>query len=288
MENENRNSFDFFGKNVTALKQKKLFLFDMDGTIYEESNVFDGTHQLLDYIVASSGKYVFITNNSSKSVDDYITKVNGLGVKASHENFFTSAQATVRYLKKRYEEPYVYCQGTKSLLNELSNEGIRVTADVENDVNAVVVGFDTELTSDKLRKTCQILSENDIPFIATNPDLRCPVSFGFIPDCGAICRMITAATDKKPTYIGKPEPVMVDFVREKYGFSKEETVVIGDRLYTDIATGLNAGVTAICVLTGEATVLDIENSKIKPDFTFQSVKDIWRSMSSVYSEVGFP
>lgn len=279
MESKNEIKVDFFGKNASELKNKKLFLFDMDGTIYEENNVFDGTHQLLDYIVESGGKYVFITNNSSKSVNDYITKVNGLGIKADKDNFFTSAQATVRYLKKRYEKPYVYCQGTKSLLAELSSEGIKVTSDVETGVDAVVVGFDTELTSEKLRKTCQILSENEIPFIATNPDLRCPVSFGFIPDCGSICKMITAATNKEPTYIGKPEPVMVDFVREKYGFSKDEIVVIGDRLYTDIATGLNAGVTAICVLTGEATPSDVENGKIKPNYTFESVKDIWRVLT---------
>lgn len=277
---ENEIELDFFGKNASELKNKKLFLFDMDGTIYEENNVFDGTHQLLDYIVESGGKYVFITNNSSKSVNDYITKVNGLGIKADKDNFFTSAQATVRYLKKRYEKPYVYCQGTKSLLTELSNEGIKVTSDVEAGVDAIVVGFDTELSSEKLRKTCQILSENEIPFIATNPDLRCPVSFGFIPDCGSICKMIIAATDKEPTYIGKPEPVMVDFVREKFGFSKEETVVIGDRLYTDIATGLNAGVTAICVLTGEATPSDIKNGEIKPNYTFESVKNIWEILEN--------
>lgn len=278
MKSEYKSTLDFFGKDVSELKKKKLFLFDMDGTIYEEGNVFDGTLQLLDYIVAFGGQYVFITNNSSKSVDDYIMKVNGLGIKAGNENFFTSAQATVLYLKKNYENPYVYCQGTESFVSELSNAGIKVTVDGENDVDAVVVGFDTELTSNKLRKTCQILSENNIPFIATNPDLRCPVSFGFIPDCGSICRMITDATDKKPIYIGKPEPVMVDFVREKYGFSKDETVVIGDRLYTDIATGLNANVTTICVLTGEATAIDIEDGKIRPDYTFESVKDIWKNL----------
>lgn len=274
----NNNPIDYFGKDAKDLRKKKLFLFDMDGTIYEENNVFDGTHQLLDYIVKSGGKYVFITNNSSKSVDDYVDKVNKLGIKADKDNFFTSAQATVLYLKKKYATPYVYCQGTKSLLSQLSKEGIKTTDAVENNVDAVVAGFDSELTSDKLRKTCQILSENDVPFIATNPDLRCPVSFGFIPDCGSICRMITAATDKEPIYIGKPEPVMVDFVRERYGFSKEETVVIGDRLYTDIATGLNAEVTAICVLTGEATAHEIRDGEIKPDFTFESVKDIWMNM----------
>ena len=281
MESKKEIGLDFFGKNASELKNKKLFLLDMDGTIYEENNVFNGTHQLLDYVVASGGRYVFITNNSSKSVNDYITKVNGLGIKADKENFFTSTQATVRYLKKRHEKPYVYCQGTKSLLSELSNEGIKVTSDVEMGIDAVVVGFDTELTSEKLRKTCQILSENEIPFIATNPDLRCPVSFGFIPDCGSICKMITVATGKEPLYIGKPQSVMVDFVREKYGFTKEETVVIGDRLYTDIALGLNAGVTTICVLTGEATVKDVITSDVKPDFTFNGVKEIFESLNGV-------
>ena len=265
---------DVFGKDPIELKNKKLFLFDMDGTIYEEETVFDGTTALLNQIEKIGGKYVFITNNSSKSVVDYIKKVNRLGIKGDIDNFFTSAQATVLYLKKNYPGKKVYCQGTKSLVQELIDAGINTTEEVEDDVDIVLVGFDTELTSAKLRKTCELL-QRDIPYIATNPDLRCPVNFGFIPDCGAICGAIEAATDKKPLFIGKPEPTMVDIVREKFGYSAEETVVIGDRLYTDIATGLNAGTTAICVLTGEATKEDILNGDIKPTLTFDSVKDIF-------------
>ena len=265
---------DVFGKDPIELKNKKLFLFDMDGTIYEEETVFDGTTALLNQIEKIGGKYVFITNNSSKSVVDYIKKVNRLGINGDIDNFFTSAQATVLYLKKNYPGKKVYCQGTKSLVQELIDAGINTTEEVEDDVDIVLVGFDTELTSAKLRKTCELL-QRDIPYIATNPDLRCPVNFGFIPDCGAICGAIEAATDKKPLFIGKPEPTMVDIVREKFGYSSEETVVIGDRLYTDIATGLNAGTTAICVLTGEATKEDILNGDIKPTLTFDSVKGIF-------------
>lgn len=265
---------DVFGKEPYLLKNKKLFLFDMDGTIYEEETVFDGTIELLELINEIGGQYVFITNNSSKSVIDYIEKVNRLGVKAELDNFFTSAQATILYLKRNYPGKKVYCQGTKSLLQELISSGINTTEEVEDDVDVVLVGFDTEMTSAKLRKTCELL-QRDLPYIATNPDMRCPVNFGFIPDCGAICGAIEAATDKKPVYIGKPEPTMVDIVREKFGYSTEETVVIGDRLYTDIATGLNAGATAICVLTGEAKKEDILNGDIKPTLTFDSVKDIF-------------
>lgn len=269
------NPVDYFGCRAEELKEKKLFLFDMDGTIYEEERVFDGTCQLLNYIENIGGKYVFITNNSSRSVSDYIDKLNRLGIKGSYDNFFTSAQAAALYLQKSHPGKKVYCQGTKSLVKELTDMGIDITEKIEDGIGVVLVGFDTELTSQKLRNTCEILSTRDVPFIATNPDLRCPVSFGFIPDCGSICNMITAATDKMPLYLGKPEPDMVNIVREKYGYSAEETVVIGDRLYTDIAAGLNAGTTAVCVLTGEATVEDIKAGKIKPTYTFQSVKEMW-------------
>lgn len=264
---------DFFGENASALKTKKLWLLDMDGTIYEENSLFDGTIDFFSRIVQSGGKYAFITNNSSKSIKDYINKVNSLGITADKSNFFTASHATVLYLKEHYPGLKVYCQGTKSLISELKESGINVTENIEEDVAVVLVGFDTELTSDKLKKTCYLLGKS-LPFVATNCDLRCPVDFGYIPDCGSICQMLTNATNKKPVFIGKPEPTMIELAMKKFGFSNNETVVVGDRLYTDIASGNNAGVTSVCVLTGEATLNDIHDSPIKPSFTFESVKDI--------------
>ena len=269
---------DYFGKDASELRKKKLWLFDMDGTIYEEDRLFDGTLELLERIVKTGGQYVFITNNSSKSVTDYIEKVCRMGIRAGLEHFFTSAQATILWLKEHAPQAKVYCQGTRSLVDELKAAGIDVTEQVEA-VDVVLVGFDMELTMQKLRNTCQILTTQNVTFLATNPDLVCPVSFGFIPDCGSICGMIYNATGKRPLYIGKPEPTMVDFVRETMHRSPEETVVVGDRLYTDIATGLNAGVCAICVLSGEATVADIEAGSAKPTYTFQSVKEILQAMA---------
>ena len=270
---------DYFGKDADILIGKKLWLFDMDGTIYEEDRVFDGTIDLLKKIEEMGGRYVFITNNSSKSCADYVKRVNGLGIPARFENFFTSSQATILYLNQNFQSARVFCQGTHSLLSELENAGINVTGEVEP-VDVVVVGFDTELTTEKLRNTCEILSTQEVTYIATNPDWVCPASFGFVPDCGSICGMIKNATGKWPTFIGKPESTMVNIVREKYGASTDETVVIGDRLYTDIATGLNARVTAVCVLTGETTVEDIEGGEIKPSLTFNSVKDINEFLSA--------
>ena len=270
---------DVFGIDASVLKQKKLWLFDMDGTVYKENRLFDGALELMKVIIENDGRYVFITNNSSKSVVDYIEKVKKLGINVSEDNFFTSSQATILWINKYYPHAKVYCQGTKSLISELEKAGIDVTEKVEN-VDIVLVGFDMELTTQKVRNTCEILSSQNPVYIATNPDWVCPVSFGFIPDCGSICEMIKNATNKWPKFIGKPEPTMVEFVKGKFGYTSEETVVVGDRLYTDIATGLNANITAICVLTGEATINEIKKEDIKPSFTFKSVKEIYEVICS--------
>lgn len=166
---------------------------------------------------------------------------------------------------------------TDSLVKEFENVGFKVVTEVSDDAGVVVVGFDTELTYEKLCSTCEML-KRDIPYIATNLDLRCPVSFGYIPDCGSICNLLENVTGKKPVYIGKPESVMVDIVREKFGYTKEETVVIGDRLYTDIATGVNAGVTSICVLSGEAELKDVVLGEVNPTYVFKGIKEIYEVM----------
>ncbi len=263
---------DCFGEEA-KLSNKRLWLFDMDGTIYKEETLFEGTLELLSSIKEHGGRYVFITNNSSQSAEDYLQKVSRLGIPASADNFFTSSQATILWLKENMPGAKVYCQGTKSFVRELKNAGIDVTESVER-VAVVLVGFDTELTTDKLRNTCEILTTQDVTYIATNPDWVCPVAFGFVPDCGSICGMLKNATGKWPVFIGKPEPTMINIMRAKFGCNAEEIAVVGDRLYTDIAAGLNAGVTAIAVLTGETTVEEIRQGSIKPSYTFRSVKDI--------------
>lgn len=266
---------DYFGKNADALKNKKLFLFDMDGTIYRENDLFDGVIELLAKIKNDGGMYAFITNNPSKSVKDYLKKLNNLGIKeVGEENFFTSAQASIMIFKEKFGKKLIYAQGTKSFIEELRESGLTVTQKYDPNAVAVLVAFDPEITGEKLRNTCEILTKCDIPYYATNPDWVCPVEFGAIPDCGSMCVGIEYATGKKPIFIGKPQPLMIFELMKKFGYTKEQTVVIGDRLYTDIASGVNAGVDTVCVLTGEATLKDIEESDIKPAFVLESVKDL--------------
>lgn len=268
---------DKLGKNADALLQKKLFLLDMDGTIYNENQIFDGTLDFLAQIEKNNGSYIFITNNSSRSVSDYVKKVNAMGISTDASHFYTSSQATAFYLNENYPGQTVYCMGTRSLINELRSCGIKVVTEADDSATVVLIGFDTENTSEKIRNTCIMLGR-DVAYLATNPDLVCPVSFGYIPDCGSMSIMLKNATGKTPFFIGKPEPIMVECVLKKLSMKAEDAVIVGDRLYTDIATGKNAGVDTICVLSGEATLQDIETGGVKPTWVFDSVKEIYETL----------
>ncbi|MEE0469407.1 MAG: HAD-IIA family hydrolase [Blautia sp.] len=269
---------DYTGKSANKLKEKTLYLLDMDGTIYNENEIFDGTLEFLEEIERRDGQYVFITNNSSKSVEDYVQKVRAMGIKAEYENFYTSGQATAMYLKENYPNQVVYCMGTKSLIKELREAGIEVVTEVDERAGVVLLGFDTENTSEKIRNTCIMLGR-DVAYLATNPDLVCPVSFGYIPDCGSMSIMLKNATGKEPFFIGKPEPIMVNCVLKKLNCKREDAVIIGDRLYTDIKTGANAQVDTICVLSGEASMEDILQGEVEPTYIFKSVKEIYEGLT---------
>ncbi|MDD3122622.1 MAG: HAD-IIA family hydrolase [Candidatus Izemoplasmatales bacterium] len=260
-------------KNKQNLFQKKLFLLDMDGTIYIDNHLIDGTLDLLSYINQINGRSIYITNNSSKSVLDYVKKLSSLGINATPGDFFTSSMATSFYLKENYKDKLVYVMGTASLIKELSSGGVRTTTDLKDPVEVVLLGYDTELTYSKLEDVC-ILLKQDLPYIATNPDMVCPTSYGYAPDCGSFADMIYNATKKRPYFIGKPNPMMLQYAVSMANATLGETMVIGDRLYTDIASGKNAGISTVCVLSGEATLEDVNLSDIKPDYVFPSVKEL--------------
>lgn len=256
------------------LRSKKLFLFDMDGTLYLGNRLYDFTLELLSTLRATGRQYLFMTNNSSKSVEDYVTKLGKLGIAATREDFMTSSQATAFYLHKHHEGQKLYVCGTESLKNELRMEGFTVTTDV-NETECIVMGFDTELTFQKLHDVSyMLLTRPELPYIATNPDYVCPTEFGSVPDCGSVCDMIYNATKKRPIVIGKPSPLMPELAMEKLGVSKEETCVVGDRIYTDVKSGLNAGITGILVLSGETTREILDESPDKPHLVLEDASEI--------------
>ena len=261
---------------MDKLKQIKLYLLDMDGTICLDNDLFDGVTDFLEYIKAIGGKYIFLTNNSSKSVTKYIEKLAKLGIASTADDFLTSTNATVLHLQKKcYHKIYAF--GTASFRSQLSEAGLPITDRLEDDIDCLCMGFDTELSFQKLEDAC-ILLNRGVDYVATNPDWVCPTSYGYVPDCGSVSEMLFNATKRRPLFIGKPQPAMALLAMEKTGFQKEEIAVIGDRQYTDIACGVNAGINSIFVLSGEGTMEDLKTSDVKPTYIFKDIKELYNTL----------
>ena len=250
---------------MDRLRNIRLFLFDMDGTLYLGNRLYDFTPQLLEAIRKAGKRYMFMTNNSSKSVEDYIKKLAGMGIEATEEDFITSSQATARYLKKHHWGQRLYVCGTRSLKEELKKHGFTL-ADTPEETDCIVMGFDMELNFQKLWDISLMLcTRPGIPYIATNPDYVCPTEFGSVPDCGSVCDMLYNVAGRRPVVIGKPEPAMPLIAMEQWGSKPEETAVFGDRIYTDVRSGLAAGVLSVLVMSGETTPEVLAASDVKPD-----------------------
>jgi NagD protein len=278
---------------ATRLRNATLFLLDLDGTMYRGRALIPGAATFIERLRKRKVGYVFLTNNSSRSAEEYRCALANRGIPANPENVFTSSQATGLYLSQRKPHARVFVAGTGALCRELASYGLRIMnsrsgavsgSDPDNGpVDFVVAGFDTELTYEKILIACSYVNQG-VEYIATNPDYACPVEDGkFIPDCGSICFMIEQATGKKPYIVGKPNPAMVLAVCDRLKTPVHETVIIGDRLYTDIAAGRAAGALTICVLTGESTRADIERSPFKPDAIIESIDSIIHFFSDTLS-----
>ena len=222
----------------------------------------------------SGGKYLFLTNNSSKSALSYVEKLKRLGIEAGADEFVTSVNATTRYLLANHKNDKIYAFGTASFRRELQENGLQIVTKPEDDVSVLVIGFDTELTFEKLEHAC-ILLNRGVAFIATNPDWVCPTEYGSVPDCGSVCEMLFRATGRRPRVIGKPQPDMVYMALSKMDCEPKDALLIGDRLYTDIACGNAAGIDTAFVLSGEGTLDDIEKTGVNPTFVLKDVGEVY-------------
>lgn len=262
---------------VTGLKDKRLFLLDMDGTIYLDDRLFDGTAEFLAHVQAIGGRAMYLTNNSSKSVESYVDKLSRMGLRAAPEDFLTSVNATVLYLRQKNHRK-IYAFGTASFRQQLRQGGLPVTDVLAEDIDCLCMGFDTELTFQKLEDAC-ILLNRGVEYVATNPDWVCPTWYGSVPDCGSVAEMLYRATGRRPRFIGKPEPDMVELAVKETDFAKEQTILLGDRLYTDIKSGVRAGVDTVLVLSGEATLKDLAASDVKPTYVMKDIREFLNNLT---------
>lgn len=253
------------------LKAVKGFLLDMDGTFYLGNRLLDGSLEFLKKLEMTGRKALFLTNNSSRSSDFYIKKLKNMGVQERFLKVLTSGQATARYVIQTYSGKKVFLLGNKILEEEMRSMGVLIDND---NPDYVIIAYDTELDYLKMHAVCNYV-RSGIPYIATHPDYNCPTEDGFAPDIGAIIAFIKASTGREPDLIiGKPYKGIVEDALRVTGLKAGELAIVGDRLYTDIAAGKNFGMTSILVLSGEATVDDLEKSPVKPDLVFDQLSSM--------------
>ena len=256
------------------LKEITCFALDMDGTVYLGEKWIDGALEFLKAVEEAGKQYVFLTNNSSKNAESYVRKLEKMGLCVDISRIVTSGQATIDYLKTNFPGKRVYLLGNELLQEEFEKEGILLAQGDQDVPEVVVTAFDTSLTYAKMCRVCDLVRDG-LPYITTHPDFNCPTETGFIPDSGAIHAFIHASAFRYPDHvIGKPSGDIMDYLARRAGVLKEQTAMVGDRLYTDVAAGVNNGYTGILVLSGEATMEDVKESKIIPDLIFDSVKDM--------------
>lgn len=253
---------------TTPLEKISCFLLDMDGTIYLDEHLLPGALDFLATLQAQGKRYLFLTNNSSKNAGQYVEKLNRLGIHVKEEQVLTSGQATAMLVQQKTPGAKVYVVGTPGLEAEFTSRGCTLTDD---DPDYAVLGFDTTLTYNKLWKLCDLVVAGK-PYLATHPDINCPIKGGFMPDTGAMIALIETSTGRRPDLIiGKPNRLIVEAAAARLGVPVEEIAMVGDRLYTDIALGKTAGITTVLVLSGETKMEDLEASEFLPGYIFADV-----------------
>ena len=259
--------------DINELTEKQVYFFDLDGTVYLGNNLFKGVIELIASLKEKKKHFYFLSNNSSISTNDYLEKLNRFNLDITLENLILSQHPTFDYLKKNNFKR-IFLMGTRSLKEEFKQEGFELT---EENPEIIVLAFDKELTYRRLVNATHFLLKKEFPYIATHLDNRCPTEDGYIPDAGGIAALLCKTTERMPKVLGKPNQQMLLFKLNQLGFSPKDAVMFGDRLYTDIKMGKNAGITTCCVLSGETTINMIDSSDYKPDFI---IDGIWELVSA--------
>ena len=272
---------------MAACSRIRHVALDMDGTIYMGSTLFPCTIPFLEMLRENGIGYSFLTNNPSKSIADYLHKLETLGIEATREEMYTTALATIDYIRSHYPTAKrLFLLGTPSMISEFEAAGFESTADSADDVpDVVVAAFDMTLTYPRLCRAAWWASQG-IPYIATNPDRVCPTDQPVVlVDCGSICKCLEHATGRTPDIVlGKPDPNMLTGIKERFGLRADEIAMVGDRIYTDVAMARNAGALGVLVLSGETTEEVASAADPQPDVTALSLKEFGELLKEAHGK----
>jgi 4-nitrophenyl phosphatase len=252
---------------LIILKKYKGYLIDLDGTIYRGNEVIQGAVEFINLLKDEKIPYLFITNNSTLTQNDFAYKLNGMGIPATPDNVLTSSLATAKYIKHIKRDARCMVIGENGLYEALDNENLIIT---NSSCEYVVIGLDRKITYDKLTKAAQAIHEGAV-FVSTNSDVAIPTEKGFIPGNGALTSVLTVSTGKEPIFIGKPEKIIMKEALKVLEMEKSEVLMVGDNYYTDIHAGMNSGIDTLMVFTGVTPKCEYPKFSKKPTYHVQNL-----------------
>jgi len=256
--------------DLEALRAKKGFICDMDGVLYHGDRLLPGVNRFVDWLKAAGKKFLFLTNSSERSPRELKEKLGRLGIQADTSHFYTSALATAGFLASQKSNGSTYVIGEAGLINALYDVGFSM-----NEVNPdyVVVGETRSYSYEKIEKAINLV-RSGARLIGTNPDVTDSMGKDVVPGTGSLIAPIELATGKKAYFLGKPNPLMMRHARKMIGCSRDETAIVGDRMETDIISGIHSGIDTVLVLSGVTSREDLLNYAYQPRYVLMGVGDI--------------
>ena len=246
------------------MKRYKAYLIDLDGTMYKGADEVDGAAQFINYLNKNHLPHLYVTNNSTKTPEQVIQKLQDMHIDAQPDEVVTSALATADYISDAHPGASVYMIGGHGLKMALTEAGLTVKNDEH--VDYVVIGLDEQVTYEKFA-VATLAVRNGAKFISTNPDVSIPKERGFLPGNGAITSVVSVSTGIQPEFIGKPEPIIMTKALDMLGLNKSEVAMVGDLYDTDIMSGINVGIDTIHVQTGVTTYEEIQTKEVPPTYS---------------------
>lgn len=258
------------GAELQIVQNKRAYICDMDGVIYHGNRLLDGVKEFIDWLQKNNKEYLFLTNSSERSPLELQQKLARLGLSIDKRHFYTSALATALFLQSQNPDGSAYVIGEAGLINAMYEVGYTM-----NDVNPdyVVVGESRTYNIETLTHAVNLI-RGGARLIGTNPDLTGPIEKGIMPATGALISPISLATGVTPYFVGKPNPLMMRHALKRLGCKREETVIIGDRMDTDILSGIEAEIDTVLVLSGVSSRETVRTFAYRPTLILDSVKDI--------------
>ena len=254
------------------MRRYRGYIFDMDGVLYRGSEPVPGAAETIERLKKRGRRVVFVSNNSTLSREDYAEKIQEMGLPITEEELIPATYATARHVRERYPAERVYVVGALGLIKELLRAGVRVTQHPSK-AGVLVTGSDPEISYQKLSDATSLLLRG-CPWVSTNADKLYPSERGILPGTGAVVGALRYITGREPLIIGKPSKHIMEQALRVLGVPREECLMVGDIIESDVLAGRSVGVDTALVLTGVTRREDLEASEVKPDYVIESIAEL--------------